>query len=178
MDPSLAYVDTFDGRLLDAFHPPGPLHQLSIRHLDIAPDGTICLAAQYEGAANNHPPLVAIHHNEDALQWLDAPDGVCRKMRNYCGSLCDDRGDELVVVSAPRGNRVVFWSLRQTRYMAQTEVTDGCGLAAGTVAGEFVINSGRGDVLRYRVSEQQRATALRADAADARWDNHMLRLSV
>lgn len=178
MDPNLAYVDSFDGRLLDAFRPPGSLHQLSIRHLDIAPDDTICMAAQYEGAANLYPPLVAIHGNASALHWLDAPSGIYRKMRNYCGSVCFDREGEYVAVSAPRGNRIVFWSLRQSRYVARTEVVDGCGVAAGMLPGEFVISSGQGGVFRYRLSDQRRAPLAQAEALDARWDNHMLRLSL
>jgi hypothetical protein len=177
MDPSLAYVDTFDGRLLDSYRPPGSLHQLSIRHLDIAADDTVCLAAQYQGAADAHPPLVAVHRGVAELQWLQAPHGVYQKMRNYCGSVCFDRSGERLAVSAPRGNCVVFWSLRPSRCVARIEVADGCGVAAGTLPGEFIISSGRGGVFRYRLADGQHATPVRFNSADTRWDNHLQRLS-
>jgi hypothetical protein len=122
--------------------------------------------------------VFAFHCYEGDLVLLDAPDGIYRQMRNYCGSVCFDRGGEYVAVSAPRGNRIVFWSLGQSRYVAHTKAVDGCGLAAGMLPGEFVISSGLGGVFRYRLSDQRRAPLARAEALDARWDNHMLRISL
>ncbi|MEO1091830.1 MAG: DUF1513 domain-containing protein, partial [Pseudomonadota bacterium] len=48
MRPTLAFVDLADGRLRDAFALPEALHRLSIRHLDVAADGHIGIAMQYE----------------------------------------------------------------------------------------------------------------------------------
>jgi hypothetical protein len=178
MDPNLAYVDVSDGRLLAAYRPPPRWHQLSIRHLDIAPDDSVCLAAQFEGPANVHPPLVAVHRDAAELAWLGAPPGVYQSMRNYCGSVCLDESGELAAVSAPRGNRIVFWSLREMRCAAVLTLADGCGVAPGAAPHAFVLSSGAGGLYRCRPCEDAEASAIRFDTLDARWDNHLLRMAL
>ncbi|MFM1892438.1 MAG: hypothetical protein RLZ44_1515 [Pseudomonadota bacterium] len=65
---------------------------------------------QFEGPANVHPPLVALHQGEQQLRLLEAPPPLQQTMRNYCGSVRFDRSGCRFAVSSPRGGVVTFWS--------------------------------------------------------------------
>src|SRR3546814_16205164 len=57
MRPSLAYIDRHKGRLIAEARWPDDRHPLSIRHLDVAPDGTVAFGMQYKGPKGNAMPL-------------------------------------------------------------------------------------------------------------------------
>ena len=173
MDPSLAYVDTADGRLLDAFRPPAKWHQLSIRHLDVTADDRVLVAMQFEGSADLRPPLVATHRGEEALRLLTAPPEVQDRMRNYCGSVCVDTGNAFFAVSSPRGNLVTLWSTEGGRYLDSIEMTDGCGVAAEKPAGRILVSSGKGSVRRFDLTGRGDASQDLPMELEARWDNHL-----
>ena len=59
MDPSLVFVDVRDGRLLEQARPDD--HFASVRHLALAPDGTVAVAMQYEGPETNPYPVLGLH---------------------------------------------------------------------------------------------------------------------
>jgi hypothetical protein len=177
MAPNLAYLEAENGRLLDAFHPPDLLHQLSIRHLDITPDGTVHVAMQWEGPATVHPPLVAIHRGESRLQLLSAPDTVQTAMRNYCGSACCDRSGRWFAASAPRGNIVTLWSTVTGRFLGRSMVIDGSGVAASTLPGLFTVSSGQGNLFQCRVTGDSITSSEFSNASMSRWDNHITSLA-
>lgn len=174
MDPNLAYVDRHDGKLLGAYRPPAQWHQLSIRHLDVGPDDTVCVGMQYQGPKTHRPPLVALHRGQDGLQLVSAPDDIQARMTNYCGSVTCDSSGALFAISSPRGGIVTAWSARDGGYLGHVELADGCGIAAGQAARELLVSSGTGDIVRFG------AGLARGDYADlsslgVRWDNHMIR---
>ncbi len=173
MQPSLTYVETASGQLLGSYRPPDAWHQLSIRHLDVF-DDQVCIAMQFEGAANLHPPLVALHRGEDQLHFLNAPEPIQLQMRNYCGSICCDRAGTSFCVSSPRGNRVTFWSLDTGDYLNAVTINDGCGVAAQAVDG-YLISSGEGDLLQRDGSgSTSRWPNFPLSPAQYRWDNHLI----
>jgi hypothetical protein len=176
MAPNLAYVDSVDGRLLDAYHPPAALPRLSIRLLAITPDDKVCVAMQWEGPANVHPPLVAIHRGEERLRLLSAPESVKSAMRNYCGSVCGDSSGEWFAVSAPRGNLITFWSSVGGDCLGRSTVVEGCGIAAGATPGQFTVSSGRGGIFSCGVTGESIATLEDGGSSRMRWDNHMASL--
>jgi len=177
MAPNLAYVDSVDGSLLDAYHPPAALHQLSIRHLAISSEDTVCVAMQWEGPANVHPPLVAIHRGEERLRLLSAPGSLQSAMRNYCGSVCGDSSGEWFAVSAPHGNLITFWSTARGDCLGRSTVVGGCGIAAGIMQGQFTVSSGQGDLFTYQVTDESTVRLEKKSASLMRWDNHMASLT-
>jgi len=173
MRPNLAYLDRRDGRLLEMVELPRELHQLSIRHLDVNRAGQVALAMQYQGPAGDAVPLVGLHRPGGSLQPVEIPERQRRRLRQYCGSVRFDCSGDWLAVSAPRGNRVLFFDV-EGGYAGQTEVPDGCGISPSGRTGEFLLSGDRGDLRLFRPAQ---GVARELEGTDAlRWDNHMQRV--
>mgnify|MGYP003647393755 FL=1 len=172
MAPNLAYVDLASGRLEDSVaHAPGRRHLLSIRHLAAFADGRVVFACQDQGPATDGLPLVGLHRpGSGRIKDLQAPETTTLDLGGYCGSVAVDRGGKLAAVSAPRGNRVLFWDTLTGELAGNVAIADGCGLAPGPADGSFVLTSGTG---AFVVGGPDRAT-LRGNVQGAPWDNHLL----
>lgn len=167
MAPSLGFLDTETGRLLEDFALPADLHQLSIRHLDVTADGRVGVAMQYQGPADHAVPLVALCDGA-GLRPFPASTALSRELRHYTGSAAFDTAGRHLAVSGPRGNLVTIWDSRDGRLTARLDVPDGCGVAA---AGDgFVLTAGDGRVRRW--SPQAGLTAL--ETTGGGWDNHLM----
>jgi hypothetical protein len=170
MQPSLAYLDLASGRLRDTFGLARRLHQLSIRHLAVNPDGLVAMAMQYEGSKRDRVPLVGIHDGGD-IGLLEAPGSIERRMRHYAGSIAFDQSGRLLAVSCPRGSLITFWDAGEGRLVGQIEIADGCGVAPAEAPGAFVITGGHGDVVTINAG-QGGGTPVNVVGQTA-WDNHL-----
>ncbi|MCP5368966.1 MAG: DUF1513 domain-containing protein, partial [Hyphomicrobiales bacterium] len=93
-------------------------------------------------------------------------------MKGYCGSVAADRTGRVLAVSAPRGNRVVFWDLESGEYLEAWRLTDSCGIAAAAGPRTFTLTNGLGE---FVVHDPEAGLDLaRGDAGPAPWDNHLL----
>jgi len=171
MSPNLSYIRLSSQVIEEKVSLNTELSQLSIRHIDLNQHGDVVIAMQYQGERTAQVPLVALHKRAGTLSFLNIPDSQYFTLQHYCGSACFDKSGETVAISAPRGDKVLFWSLADKKYLGSVKVRDGCGLAIAKVAHEFVISSGRGRVYRYNVINEQK-TLLLNDAA-LQWDNHL-----
>lgn len=174
MRPNLAYVDRTSGQLQGAFGLPDTLHQLSIRHIDLTADDTVCIAMQYEGPANDRPPLVALHRGEPSLRLLTAPEPVQATMHNYCGSVAIDASDQVCAVTSPRGGLVTLWSIAEGDWLGSSPMADCCGVAAGDSAREFVVTNGAGTIVRLTGDTDRWTQTLLSTDTYSNWDNHLL----
>ena len=171
MAPSLVLMNRLSGHI-SATHRLAPeLHQLSVRHMSVAPTGTIALALQYEGPKSHRMPLFAIFDGV-ALTLVNAPETLTRIMRNYAGSIAHDPSGQIIGMTSPRGNLVSFWDAHTHSLLGQHSMRDVCGIAPGDQPGEFILAGG---------SETMNATPLSlrhsGTFADTQWDNHMLRIA-
>lgn len=178
MDPSLAYLDERDGRLLEQVRLPSELRQLSIRHIAVGMGGIVCVAMQYEGPSGDQVPLVATHVRGGPLNLLDVPTDMLSRMRNYCGSATVDADGRLLAVSCPKGNLSVFFDLEQRRWLTAAEMADGCGIASTGSPGTFVLSSGLGGAARFDVRTNALDGVPGSFVARSRWDNHLVRLTL
>jgi uncharacterized protein len=172
MQPSLVYLDRRDGRLLADYRLAPQRHQLSIRHLALGRDGTVCVALQYEGPATDLPPLVTFQRPGQGIELVHAPAEVQAAMRNYCGSVAADPSGDWFAVSAPRGNLITFWGL-DGRFQGSTQVADGCGVAPGDASGTFFISSGTGTLHRHDCMTGETAWLPGLSNEGIEWDNHL-----
>lgn len=168
MDPNLAWVDSRDGRLLHHWRPPADWHQLSVRHLDVNQRGAIAVAMQYQGTADQHPPLIALLQQNGIGRLLVAPDPIQGELRNYCGSVRWSRDGAYFAVSSPRGGRVTEWAVDGT-FIRQYRQTDACGIVADEQG--FWVSDGGGRLRHYPSSDRGLAFG------NLRWDNHLRRLA-
>jgi hypothetical protein len=169
MDPSLAYVDVRDGKLLARVRPDD--HHASIRHLALARDGTVGVAIQYAGPEANPYPVAAFHRGEERLRLADAPHGTRVRMRRYAASIAI-APDGVAAVTCPRGDVVVFLDVASGRLLRELEIRDAGGVAATVDGGAFLVSTGRGEI--HRVDARTLARREAPDQAGAtRWDNHL-----
>jgi len=173
MRPSLAYLDSRDGRLLGNITLPPELHQLSIRHLVVDGSGDVWFACQYEGSASEQPPLVGRHRRGAAPELIAGPAGVLRDLRNYLGSIAFDAQRGVIATSSPVGGSVAWWDAASGRSLGSTTRPDGCGVAA-LDGGRFLISDGYGGLVA--AGPGLRDQPLLQGSPGLSWDNHMRRL--
>ncbi|MGE0650221.1 MAG: DUF1513 domain-containing protein, partial [Alphaproteobacteria bacterium] len=176
MSPSLALIDRLSGRLMAQARLPRRLHQLSIRHLDASPDGTLAVGLQYEGPKGDSVPLVVVYR-DGALIPLDMRDEARLPLRGYVGSIAFDTAVRVIAATSPVGGVVAFWAVDDGRYLGRCDITDVCGLGAAQAPGTFVVTTGKGDIYGIEVGTWQVRPIYSAMARGSRWDNHLLRVT-
>ena len=173
MSPSLVYLDATTGELLDEQRLPSELHQLSIRHLAMLADGTVCLAMQYEGPPDDDLPLIGMHRRGEAIRLLTAPADIQKRMRNYCGSVSADSSRRWLALSSPRGSLATFWSAAG-EFAGSARLPDVCGIAPGGAPGVFVLSGGSGGRISVRIGGTSKRLIAERIPAGSRWDNHLI----
>ncbi len=178
MQSSLVYLDMESGAILESREFSEVFQQCSIRHLAMAADNSVLVAMQFEGERSRQAPLVAIHKQGDELVPLPLPEAVRIGLNQYTGSACTDSSGHFAAISAPKGNRILFWNILQKKFLGSVTLADGCGLACGATRGEFFASSGRGRLYRLDAKNLRRyKIALNLDER-IKWDNHLEVLAV
>ena len=165
MAPNLAYLSP-DGQMVEQLALPPDLQQNSIRHLAIAPDGTVACALQWEGEQTRTPPLLALHRLGQPLQLCGVPPEQAGAMQNYAGSTAFDRVGQTVALSSPKGGLVQVFSAKGA-LLYSLDQPDVCGLAP--CDGGFLLTDGHGGIARGSAAGVTQLT--RATCA---WDNHIV----
>ncbi|MDR9469235.1 DUF1513 domain-containing protein [Marinospirillum sp.] len=173
MQPSLVYLDSESGELLEKRTLPDEFHQCSIRHLDVAADGQVVIALQYQGHPVDRVPLIAAHRRGEELAELILPERIRSQLRQYCGSACFDSSGRFAAVSAPRGNLTTLWDMQERRFLNTAYIADGCGLAPTLKTGEFLVSSGQGQVFSIQALSEERQPLFTQSPPPVNWDNHM-----
>ncbi|MGB0732741.1 MAG: DUF1513 domain-containing protein [Pontibacterium sp.] len=171
MKPALVYIDFATGELLEKAELAPELNQLSIRHFDLNHQGDVIFGMQYQGELSDMVPLVGRHKRGQDIELLEAPMPKHVKMTQYCGSVRCDHSGQYAAISHPRGDMVSFWDTQTGEYITDCRVRDGCGIAAGSRAGEFMLSAGTGRTYIYDLMTNK-VTRL-SSASNLAWDNHM-----
>lgn len=166
MKPSLVFVDSVTGDLLDRYELPAALHQLSIRHMDTDARGAVWFGCQYEGPAAERPLLVGFAERGSEFRLLEMPDDVLSGFRNYIGSVAANRDTGRLAVSSPQGNAFAVIDMASQSVVSTTSLTEVCGLAPDHAG--FLATTGAGKILAPDGGE-------RSDP-DYVWDNHLARI--
>jgi hypothetical protein len=156
-----------DGRVRHMTEPPAELRAPSLRHLALASDGTVAVAAQWQGDPAEGPPVLALWHAADGLAFVTDP-GADLAMAGYAGSVAWDESSQHVAITSPRGGVARIHDRDGgVEVLARTDI---CG-AAARPGGGFVFSDGAGRLW------QAKGQALQALASSPRsWDNHMIAL--
>ncbi len=173
MAPSLALMDTADGRLVRSVSFGPRLRRLSIRHLDTGRDGRIVVAMQHQGVRTDHVPLIAFERG-GRLAPAPVPAGVIRRMRGYAGSVSFDTSGGHAAASHPHAGIVSLWATRTARLLAVAALDDVCGVAPGAVDGSFIATGADGHIVSIDARTGESRTLARSDGSH--WDNHLLAL--
>ena len=173
MSPSLTYLELASGRVVGEARLAQHLHQLSIRHVAVNAAGLVAVAMQYEGPRGDRVPLVGLHDGRGAIELLEAPGELNRRMRQYTGAIVFDAAGELLAVSCPRGNLFTFWEVAGRRLLHHVELADGCGVTPDAAPGAFIVSDARGEILRIEPRSGRQAAIPIADRLVTPWDNHL-----
>lgn len=160
MEPSIVFVDTTNGELLEKHKPPSELSRLSTRHMDIDAQGNVWVGCQYEGAETDHPPLILRVTKGDGYKQIMLPEKDQFALSNYIGSVAANRNENQIAVSSPHGNCVLLIDADTGNLVSRIDQTDVCGVAAHGQG--FVLSSGEGKFGTVKT--------------DRSWDNHIARL--
>lgn len=173
MAPSLAYIDSRNGRLLESVALAPALHQLSIRHLALDRNGAVWFGCQHSGPAADRPALVGRHRRGEQPELLAMPDPIRHRMRNYVGSVAASGAGDIIATTSPLGGLVVYWDADSGRCLGSQAIADGCG-AAPLAGNDFLLSDGFGGLARGGPGAAM-ATILPPGPALA-WDNHLRRI--
>jgi uncharacterized protein len=170
MEPSLCYVDARSGALVEQHFLPAALHRNSIRHLDVARNGTVVFGCQFKGPRTQQPSLIGVHRMGNELDLI--PDGVAssRALRGYVSSISVDRSGTLAAVTSSRGEAVLFVDIAGRRIVGKKAFPDASGVAAEGVAERFIATGGGGDVAELT----PHGGGSRRGRTDWAWDNHLV----
>ncbi len=170
MQPNLSYLRASDGALLETVQPPDDLRLGSLRHIAVAPDGLVAIAAQWQGDPEDGMPLLALHRaGRPALAFAEADPLALRAMQGYAGSIAFDGAGRLAAITGPRGGMVMAWDGEGAPAGAWFR-PDVCGIAPA--AGGWMATDGLGGVTGLDAGLSVRGAARHSVA----WDNHLVRI--
>jgi len=167
MDPSLAYLDSASGHLIEQVRAPAEWHQLSIRHIDLDAHGRVAIAMQHEGDAGDAVPLAALHtRGQNALQFLRAGEDDQMRLKQYLGDISFSVDGTTICATSPVGSVAALWDARSGACVEMTDAADGCGIAA--LGDAFLVSGGDGKLRRLATNSNESVAA-----TPWTWDNHL-----
>ncbi len=169
MQPNISYLD-LSGQLIQQVTPPH--HQLSLRHLDVAPDGQVWVGAQYQGEVHESPNLIYSHKlGEDKLTAVGADDTLWPQLKAYIASVaCHDQTDT-VCITAPRDNQITLWQRSSGKLIKQMSQTDCAGVCAHPTQPYYLVSGGDGTLAAYHAGTGHRLWQQTLNGVH--WDNHL-----
>jgi len=170
MQSALLYLDSRNGQVTERFDAP---HQyLSMRHLDVAANGTVMVGAQFQTTANpdeNYEgPLVFSQRGTQPLQALQATGETWQAQHYYIASVAMNVSGTLAVTTSPRGGVVNLWQVEQGELLQTFAVRDVAGAGYLPDQDRFVVSNGLGQL--FAVTDELQ---LLAQAPSTHWDNHL-----
>ena len=174
MQPSLAFINRADGRLLVRHELFRDFRKLSIRHLDVDASGRVWFGGQWEGSLDQAPQLIGSASRDRPLELLAMNAALPARLKGYIGSVALDRSGRLLAASAPRAGRILYLDTEAGTIIGESHLTDGCGVAPRGPAG-FAISSGTGEVRAAAPGADDVGLAVHSGTA---FDNHMISVAI
>jgi hypothetical protein len=160
MDPSLVMLDARTGALIQKHRMPASLRQLSTRHLDIADNGRIWFACQWEGARNAAPPLAGWFSKGEDIALLSLPEETTARLANYVGAIAVNRRENLVGLTSPIGGAFVTLDAKSGLVLKEETVREAAGVAAAP----------------YGIAVSSYDGRFEGTRSDVAWDQHIIPL--
>ena len=174
MKPNVALIRAADDETLATLELDQRFRALSIRHMAIAADRTVAFGCQYQGDANDLPPLVGTVTPDGKISLLDMPEVELMGMSNYVGSISLDKAEDIIAATSPQGGSVALWNRRSGEFLSRERMSDVCGVAALPDRHDFLLTSGN-DGVRRLVEGAETLNRISDDRLQNWiWDNHLL----
>ncbi|MFT6326677.1 MAG: hypothetical protein ACJAYK_001664 [Crocinitomicaceae bacterium] len=180
MKSNLSYIDTTSGELINSFslkHPIIDFSKASIRHLDVAENGTVAIALQVQRSAMEHKqlvPLAILHKPGKPLAILNAPEQLIRKLNDYMGSVKINLKNKIAAFTSPKGDIAMFWDTDSLAFKDFHIFHDVCGLSTSNNQEYFIISNSSGKIRYIDSKTLQEDKDKRLNYPGKNWDNHLL----
>lgn len=162
MDPALLLLNRHSGEIRERHRPSH--HQLSCRHLDIAPDGSIVAGYQFQGPEwETDHPLIARRAPDGSFSEQALPSPLQSRLAQYTASVAASQVRPSAAISAPRGNKVLVLGRASGELLAQFDIVDAAGVRCDG-AGGYLVTTGGGEVHPHRRSRTPSPTSRLAAA--------------
>lgn len=187
MEPSLAIIDSRDGRLLARHVLPAEQHQVSLRHLAVDTQGNVWFAGQYEGVESLVSGLAGVMsidrslrsfqqgRSSQGLSLVELPADLQQRTSHYLSSVAV--AGEHALFTSSRGGLVFKVDRRSGQLVETVSVRDCSGVAAvsaesrsstGMTSAAAMLTSGTGEILA--LSDDG---AMSLGLHTVQWDNHV-----
>ncbi|WNO10640.1 DUF1513 domain-containing protein [Teredinibacter sp. KSP-S5-2] len=179
MNSNLAFVDSRSGKLIETHKVDHA--KASLRHIDIAKDGTIAVAIQVQRQAmesNELVPLAAIYKPGRGFIALIQPETVIPHLKDYMGSVAINGSSRLAGFTSPRGNLAVFWDIDTGGFKGYHSFDDVCGIALSRSESHFILSSSSGQIRQLDAYTLQENKKNRLHTPGMHWDNHLIQITV
>lgn len=172
MDPNLCYFSALTGQLKDQVEPLH--HQTSLRHLCVAPDNSVIVAAQNRDTAGSvTSPLVLRHTQGQPLQAMQCPAERWQAMNGYIASVASSTDGRWALTTTPRGHSIDLWDLADNTHVYSVPIRDVAGVLWSQTLNAFIVSNGHGQWIRVTTESKRPQIALLSAHTDIRWDNHL-----
>lgn len=169
MQSSLAYIDSRTGELTNIRNLPESLQRLSIRHMALSRNGDCFFAAQYEGAAEDSPPLVGCSRQHGGFElWESAL--ANQTLKNHVTSIAVDPTGTTVATTSAQGGAVIFWDAASGKILTVHELPDCSGVAA--TDGQIYVTSAVG-IHMFSLAGTLLSNKPGMTAEAGSWDEHL-----
>jgi hypothetical protein len=178
MRSTLSYIDSRNGKLISEYQVPET--KASIRHLNVAADGTVAIALQVQRQAMKHnglTPLAAIHKPGQAIKVLTAPEALMVKLNDYMGSVVIHNASRTVAFASPKGDLTLFWHLDNFSLQSYHAFHDVCGLTISQDNKYFVLSNSAGKIRQINANTLKIDKTKSLNFPKKSWDNHMISIS-
>ena len=169
MQPSLAFIDSSNGRLISQHKPSSTLHKLSIRHLAQDARGAVWFGCQWEGADAETPELVGCAGLDQPLRIIEPAKPMGASLAGYIGAVAMSGDGRMLAASAPRAGRIVYVDTERLAVVGETHLMDSCGVTGASPSG-FAMSSGMGVLLTDQPDHTHLTTATFPGRS---FDNHL-----
>ena len=177
MQSSLVYLDAKTGALKQEYKLADKY--LSIRHLQVLNRGYIAVALQSNHQARKRGSLAALLKNGKFAE-LALPEKVLQETQGYAADICVDEARDLIAVTAPKGNLVLFWSIVNGGFLGKTEIHDVGGITFDLFRQALVVTNGGGGFFQLNAKPElsvgyqgNQFSVTGIKQINLHWDNHM-----
>jgi hypothetical protein len=180
MESNLSYINSENGKLIKRVslnHKDIDFSKASIRHLDVAEDGTVAIALQVQRAAMGHEqliPLAILHKPGKKLEILNAPDQLLRKLNDYIGSVKINLKNKTAAFTSPKADMAMFWNTDTLELKYFYIFHDVCGLSVSNDQKYFILSNSLGKIRYINSKTLLEDKTKRLSYPGKRWDNHLL----
>lgn len=173
MAPSIAFIDARTGDLKAQHALARGLHQLSLRHMCLDEQGQVWFGGQWEGGPDATPWLVGRVGIDKPIALIEPAALTGKSLNGYIGSMATSADGRIIVASAPRAGRVVYFDAATAKLVGEAPMTDVCGLAPAGGA-DMARTSGEG---LFEIAAPGSTARLTARVDGLSFDNHLRRIT-